>query len=619
MTDESMGNALQGCVSAPDEKAPVRKSKSQDLSNKNVGASSATGARVASGSAVPPPPGHPSPALKPKSASMGAGSAAMSNAAAGQANSGSTQSKPMPTIRAPQVGPKPKSPPRSPRAAVSPPPQAKSPGTTSPAGILSPKLRMQNLVAVRNRVIEDALPDIYSSYSMGKTLGEGAYGTVYMCRHRGTGADYACKTLAKSKMTKMDREWVRKEAQILRLCSDHPNVVGFVEAYEDDKAVHLLMEVCSGGELFDRIVSKGHYSEKDAATLMRTMLQTVAFIHSKGVVHRDLKPENFLLDSDTEHAQIKLTDFGVSEYLRKGEYLNEKVGSPTYVAPDVIMGRYDFGADIWSLGVICYILLCGRTPFFGRTEREEFERARSGKISMSKEPWPRVSEEAKDLVRKMLTVNVQKRPDAETLLKHPWIAEDGVAKDTNLGDVVFSGLKHYSDMNRLKKRALQLMASSLQEEDVRHLKKLFNEIDADGSGSVTLNELSVAMKQAGTPVSEEELLKLVQSYDVDGDGEIDITEFISAMTDISKLNTVDNIRRAFAAFDTDNSGTISAEEVLQALKDVANMDIEKAREVVREADKNGDGEIDWPEFYEMMMKHDDALQQAAVRKATWDG
>uniref|UniRef100_A0A7S0ZIW8 Calmodulin n=1 Tax=Timspurckia oligopyrenoides TaxID=708627 RepID=A0A7S0ZIW8_9RHOD len=474
--------------------------------------------------------------------------------------------------------------------------------------------RVTNMVLSKNRVIDYALPDVNSVYSMGKVLGEGAYGTVFLARHQESGVDYACKMLVKSKMSRLDKEMVKKEAMILKMCSSYPNVVSFIEAYEDDYAVYLVMEICTGGELFDRIIAKGHYSEKDAAGLMKIMLETLAYIHSQGIVHRDLKPENYLLDSPAEDARLKLTDFGVSEFCKPGEFLKEKVGSPTYVSPDVMLGKYNFKADIWSLGVICYILLSGRTPFFGRNEREEFERARAGKFSMTKEPWPLVSDEAKDLIRQMLTVDFEKRPSAGELLNHPWIAKEGVAKDIDLAGIVFSGFKQYSEMNKLKKRALQVMATTLKEEDVKHLKQMFSDIDADNSGTVTVEELKAAMVKAGTDVSDEDLQNLVKSYDVDGNGEIDISEFISAMTDMSKLNTVANIRTAFLAFDTDNSGTITADEVLQALRDVANMDIEKAREVVREADKNGDGEIDWDEFYEMMIKHDEEIQRAVNRQ-----
>ncbi|KAA8493066.1 Calcium-dependent protein kinase 10 [Porphyridium purpureum] len=465
-------------------------------------------------------------------------------------------------------------------------------------------------VVVRNRVLDDSLPGMKERFSVGRVLGQGAYGTVYLIEDKTTKERFAMKSMVKAKMTRHDREYVKKEADIMKACKEHPNVVQYICAFEDDVHVHLVLALCSGGELFDRIVAKGHYSEKDARNVVRTMLDTLVYLHSKCIIHRDLKPENYLLHDPSDAALLKLTDFGVSDFFEPGQFLTEKVGSPTYVAPEVIMGRYNEKCDIWSLGVIVYILLCGRTPFYGKNEKEEFERARCGKFTMQSEPWPRISKEAKDLVKRMLTVNIDMRPSAAELLNHPWIAVEGVASDVPLGEYVFKGLQEYAEMNKLKRRALQVMASNLSEADVAHLKKIFAQIDTDSSGSVSPAEMKEAMRKAGTNVSDEELDLIITSYDVDGDGEIDLSEFISAMTDISKLNTEENIRKAFAEFDKDGSGSITADEVLHALRDVAHMDLEEAKRVVKEADTNGDGEISWEEFYNFMMKNDAAMAKA---------
>lgn len=192
----------------------------------------------------------------------------------------------------------------------------------------------------------------------------------------------------------------------------HPNIVTLVGAYEDKHDVHLVMELCQGGELFDRIVAKGQYSEKDAAATCRTLLQVVAHCHQMGVIHRDLKPENFLMTSTAHDAQVKATDFGLSVFFKPGDRQTDVVGSAFYVAPEVLRKKYSAECDIWSIGVILYILLSGVPPFWGDNERQIFDAILAGHLDFNSDPWPRISNAAKDAVRLMLTANPAKRATA---------------------------------------------------------------------------------------------------------------------------------------------------------------------------------------------------------------
>jgi calcium-dependent protein kinase len=180
-------------------------------------------------------------------------------------------------------------------------------------------------------------------------------------------------------------------------------------AYEDSLAVHLVMELCAGGELFTRITKRGHYSEAAAAEATRTIVGVVEVCHSMGVIHRDLKPENFLLLNESESSPLKATDFGLSTFYRPGEVCHEVVGSPYYVAPEVLRKRYGLEADVWSAGVIIYILLSGLPPFWAETENGIFLEIVKGKLDFDSEPWPSISPQAKDLIQRILTANVKKR------------------------------------------------------------------------------------------------------------------------------------------------------------------------------------------------------------------
>ncbi|KAJ0720065.1 putative protein kinase CAMK-CDPK family [Helianthus annuus] len=200
---------------------------------------------------------------------------------------------------------------------------------------------------------------------MGKELGRGQSAVTYSCTENSTGVAYACKSISKKKLiTKSDKEDMRREIQIMQHLSGQNNIVEFKGAYEDKQSVHLVMEVCEGGELFDRIIAKGHYSERAAAGICRSIVNVVHVCHFMGVMHRDLKPENFLLSDKTENALLKATDFGLSVFIQEGKSYRDIVGSAYYVAPEVLKRKYGKEIDIWSAGVMLYILLSGVPPFW---------------------------------------------------------------------------------------------------------------------------------------------------------------------------------------------------------------------------------------------------------------
>lgn len=263
--------------------------------------------------------------------------------------------------------------------------------------------------------------------------------------------------------------------------SENPCVVRIKGTYEDTVFVHLVMELCTGGELFDRIVEKRQHSERQAAELMRTVVGVVEACHSLGVMHRDLKPENFLFDSN---GQLKAIDFGLSVFYKPGEYFCDVVGSPYYVAPEVLNKHYGPESDVWSAGVICYILLSGFPPFWAETDTGIFRQILNGTVDFESEPWPNITESAKDLIKTMLDRNSEQRITAHQVLCHPWIMEDGVATDKPLDPAILSRLKQFAAMNKIKKMAIRVIAERLSEEEIGGLKQLFKTIDTDNSGEI---------------------------------------------------------------------------------------------------------------------------------------
>ncbi|KAL2636052.1 hypothetical protein R1flu_007531 [Riccia fluitans] len=469
--------------------------------------------------------------------------------------------------------------------------------------------------SLTHSVLQRTTEPLKELFTLGRKLGQGQFGTTYLCIEKSTGKEYACKSIAKRKLiSPEDVEDVRREIQIMHHLSGHPNIVMIKGAYEDSSSVHLVMELCAGGELFDRIIQRGHYSEAKAAALTRTIVGVVQACHSLGVMHRDLKPENFLLSNRHEDAPLKATDFGLSVFFKPDEVFTDVVGSPYYVAPEVLRKHYGPEADVWSAGVILYILLSGVPPFWAETEQGIFEQVLRGDIDFMSDPWPTISEMAKDLIRKMLHPNPAKRLKAHQVLSHPWIQEEGVAPDRPIDPAVQSRLKQFSAMNKLKKMALRVIAESLSEEEIAGLKEMFKMMDTDNSGTITFEELKAGLQRVGSELMESEIHELMDAADVDRDGAIDYGEFIAATINLNKIEREENLFAAFSYFDKDKSGYITVDELQQACLD-HNLGDVHIDEMIREVDQDNDGRIDYNEFVTMMRKGNGGIGRHTMRNS----
>ncbi|XP_022746678.1 calcium-dependent protein kinase 20-like isoform X3 [Durio zibethinus] len=372
--------------------------------------------------------------------------------------------------------------------------------------------------------------NLKDTYSLGRKLGQGQFGTTFLCVEKGTGKEFACKSIAKRKLTsKEDVEDVRREIHIMHHLAGHPNVIQIIGAYEDAIAVHVIMELCAGGELFDRIIQRGHYTERKAAALARIIVGVIEACHSLGVMHRDLKPENFLFINHEEESPLKTIDFGLSMFFKPGETFSDVVGSPYYVAPEVLQKHYGPECDVWSAGVIIYILLSGVPPFWDETEQGIFEQVLKGELDFISEPWPSISDSAKDLVRRMLLRDRKKRLTAHEVLCHPWVQLDGLAPDKPLDSAVLSRLKQFSAMNKLKKIAIRA--------------------------------------------------------DIDNSGTIDYREFIAAMVHLNKIQKEDHLFVAFSYFDKDGSGYITQDELQQACEQFGLHNV-RLEDIIQEVDQD---------------------------------
>lgn len=477
---------------------------------------------------------------------------------------------------------------------VSPPPPKAQPKGQKPAA--GKKGAMPKNTSVLNRESEN----LNDFYSLGKELGRGQFGITYECTSKATGEKLACKAISKQKLkTQAEIEDVRREVAIMYHLGGNDAIVNLKGAYEDSRNVYLVMEVCSGGELFNRIVELGHYSERKAADMFRTALKVVVHCQRMGVIHRDLKPENFLLTDKTDKGQLKATDFGLSVFFKKGQTFDEMVGSAYYVAPEVLKRSYGPECDTWSAGVILYILLSGMPPFWGDNEKAIFDSILVGHVDFSEAPWPSISAGAKDLVSKLLQKDIKKRITAEDALAHPWLG--GNAPDNAIDSEVLVRMRNFSSLQKFKKLGLMLLVRHLKKEEIEGLRQLFLDMDADNSGQITLDELRRGLDRHGAHIAKSEVEALMSTMDVQGDGQIDYDEFLAATVHLSKLESEENLLAAFDDLDTDKSGFITSDELeAQLLKLGMKADPAEVKTIIAEADTNKDGKIDYSEFVNVM-------------------
>ncbi|KAI4324297.1 hypothetical protein L6164_023848 [Bauhinia variegata] len=453
-------------------------------------------------------------------------------------------------------------------------------------------------------VVEKPSPgSIFDKYRLGKELGRGEFGVTHRCVEIESGKEFACKKISKSKLrTEIDVQDVRREVQIMRHLPRHPNIVTFKEAYEDKDAVYLVMELCEGGELFDRIVAKGHYTERAAANITKTILEVCKVCHDHGVIHRDLKPENFLYADSSENSALKTIDFGLSTFYEKGQRFSEIVGSPYYMAPEVLRRNYGPEIDVWSTGVILYILLCGVPPFWAETEEGIAQAIIRGNLDFQRDPWPKVSEEAKDLVKNMLDPNPYTRLTVQEVLEHSWIQNKDHGRNISLGDHVGMRIKQFSLMNKFKKKVLRVVADNLPDEQVDGIKQMFHMMDKDKNGNLSFEELRDGLSMFGHTLPDLDVQMLLDAADIDGNGTLNCEEFITMNVHLRKIGSDENLSEAFQYFDKNRSGYIEFEELREALLDddsLQNND-QVIKDILSDVDLDKDGLISFEEFKAMM-------------------
>ena len=444
---------------------------------------------------------------------------------------------------------------------------------------------------------------INDEYKFGETLGEGSFGTVRRAVHKQTGQERAIKIFKKRQQ---DERKLLLEVNILSKLT-HPNIMEIYEFYEDKANFYIVSELCKGGELFDKITEKGCFKEAEACPIMLQIVSAICYSHSNRIVHRDIKPENIMLEkTNNDNLLIKLIDWGGARYFSKNKKMSTIKGTPYYIAPEVLKEVYDEKCDIWSIGVIFYVLLCGYPPFNGDTDIEIMQNVQRGQFFFPEEEWDVISPEAKDLIRKMLTYDPAKRISAKDILLHPWFShyEEKIKQDKSVAKSAFENMKRFKRNKKFEHATIGFIVNQLvSKEDRADLLKEFLHWDKNKDGVLNKQEIIESYKNVYGTIDEDVVENMIKSIDSDGNGVIDYHEFLNCTINRNKILSKKNLQYAFNAFDKDGNGSISIEEIMSIFKKMRNkIDKKVFEKMMKDADSNGDGSIEFEEFNSIMEK-----------------
>ena len=476
----------------------------------------------------------------------------------------------------------------------------------------------EEILIYSEMLVNENKGDILKYYIPLETIGEGSFGKVVRVKQRSTGRTFAMKIVNKKNNINNNKNFLN-EIYILRKL-DHPNILKIYEYFSNEQFWYFIMEYVSGGELYEKIYNMQNYDENKTAIIMKQIFSCVSYLNQMGIVHRDLKPENMMMTNNND-LEIKLIDFGTATFLKKGYYLNKKTGSPYYVAPEILKGHYGFECDLWSCGIILYILLVGYPPFDGRNNNEIFQKILKSDYKLNGDDWNNISNDAKDLLKKLLQKKPNKRITAQEALKHPFIVKNTLNKknenNNNINNINKISLKNclqnFSSKQKLHQASIAFIVHQMSNTKmIQKLTEIFKELDESGEGLLSKEELKKGYKKFfADNLNDNEFNEIMETIDQDKSGQISIEEFLRATVNYENLVTEKNLKYAFHYFDKDHSGFLSPDEIKEILG--LNYDNDECNklvnDIIKDVDINADGQISYEEFKTMMKRNQHLITQ----------
>lgn len=477
----------------------------------------------------------------------------------------------------------------------------------------------------------ESCSDVYQIHG-GSKLGKGSYGSVYLASHRITGDERAVKVMNVDKVTSYYLRKLHTEIAILK-CVDHPNIIKLQDVFFGKRSVYIVTDLCRGGELFELLNSGKNqgfvFREDRASKLMRDMISAVHYLHSKGIVHRDLKLENFLFEAKSSSSPLVLIDFGLSKHFEHGERLTQRVGSCYYTAPEVLAGSYDYRCDIWSLGVLCFMLLSGSPPFFGKTVEDVYQATISQDPVFPEKKFRHVSGVCMDFMRKLLVKDPVLRMSTAQALAHPFITgglgnlyipmppagqqqlmppQGGLQTNVitqELADEIVENICSFMAADTLTKITLEMIAHSLCPESVQRLRSEFQLIDKSHSGTLTIQELIDGLNSS--KLVSTGILNLRNAYHAisiekyhNHINELTYHEYIAATMGRRVRIEPERISLVFSRLDPDSQSFISTDSIRKVLgEDIPQQELES---MIDAADLNQDRLVTHEEFMNLWLR-----------------
>lgn len=439
-----------------------------------------------------------------------------------------------------------------------------------------------------------------AEYATLNLLGDGMSCQVIKVQHRVSKIKFALKKMNKPSKPKAyddNKAMFQAEVALLRKII-HPHILEIVDAWETPKEYCILTKLCEGGELFDRISECAPFTEKIASLVTRHMLEALAFCHERNIVHRDIKPENFVYETNEPNSPIRLIDFGCALQVSDSTMVTHFAGSPYYMAPEVVRGMTSGNpahhlngatwkkADVWSIGVIVYILMTGRPPF--NVTPETMRKIFDGFEFPSDAP---MSASVKNFITICLLPDSTKRLSAKQCLQHAWVKGD-TASDVALPPTLTNALQSFTAQNKLRKAVGKALACRMAQPDKEALHKIFKQFDVNGDGVLSPEEIVAMMKSVG--IGEQEAKHMAKELDDDGSGGIDINE----MAHVHALaQTKANDKQLFKMFDKDGDGQVTAAEILEVCNFLTS---DQVSEIMTQADSDKNGKLNFDEWIKAM-------------------
>eukprot|EP00826_Nyctotherus_ovalis_P016295 TRINITY_DN1470_c0_g4_i3.p1 TRINITY_DN1470_c0_g4~~TRINITY_DN1470_c0_g4_i3.p1 ORF type:complete len:460 (+),score=131.30 TRINITY_DN1470_c0_g4_i3:102-1481(+) len=413
-------------------------------------------------------------------------------------------------------------------------------------------------LSVNTRTILKELNGMPNGFCFRKVIGHGQYGRILLWESR-EGDKFAIKAVNKKNIPYFQ---LMEEVKILSKV-DHPNIVKYFSSFQSEKYLYVVMEYCPGGNLFERILKQEKFNEGEAKKLMGEILRAISHCHHIGIIHRDLKPENIMYSAQ---GVLKIIDFGLSMHANTFSIL-KTAGTKYYIAPEILKsGTFTTACDMWSLGILFYILLSGYVPILGSTLQEVTEYIKNFQgPTFNGEAWKKVSMHAKDLVKRMLDTNFETRITAADALEHPWFKLEA-GNETECNPELLKQLSKYGEFSDLKKKILNLMVKGTNEADLKDSQKVFFELDKNNTGLITCKDLHVYLKKGGYEVTAEELERITKKANYKGEAFINYSEFIAATIATQHFLTEEKLWSFFRRMEVKKQGILNQVALERALE-----------------------------------------------------